>query len=511
MPAERLTMRKIREILRLRWNLKLSQRQVAHSCNVAPSTVAEVEYRAGAVGLTWPIDLDDVALEAKLYPPPQLVQARPAPDFAIVFRELKRPGVTLQLLWHEYRQAHTDDGYGYSRFCDLFRGWRRAGELTMRLQHKAGDKLFVDFAGHTLSLVDPHTGEVRVVQIFVAALAASNYTYAEACDSQSVPAWLTVHIHAFEFFGGVTAAIVPDNLKSGVTKPDFYDPDLNPGYRELARHYDSVILPARVRKPRDKAKVENAVQQVERWVLAPLRNHTFHSLAEMNAAIRERLDWLNNRPFAKLDGSRRSLFEQVEKPALKPLPAKRFEIAEWKVNVGVNIDYHIEFGHHFYSVPYLLVGERVDVRATTFAVEVLHKGRRVASHRRSFHKGGFSTLDEHRPKAHQRYAEWTPSRIVRWAETFGPNTAFVVEHVLKTKPHPEQGFRSCLGILRLGKRFGRDRLEAACARARGIGSLSYKSVASILTTGLDQKPMAPAVQQELPITHENIRGPDYFH
>lgn len=510
MPAERLTMRKIREILRLRWNLKLSQRQVAQSCNVAPSTVAEVEYRAAAVGLAWPVDLDDAALEAKLYPPPQL-EARPAPDFASVFRELKRPGVTLQLLWHEYRQSHPDDGYGYSRFCDLFRDWRKAGQLTMRLQHKAGDKLFVDFAGHTLSLVDPETGEVREAQIFVAALAASNYTYAEACESQSVQAWLTVHIHAFEFIGGVTAAIVPDNLKAGVTKPDFYDPDLNPGYRELARHYDSVILPARVRKPRDKAKVENAVQQVERWVLAPLRNHTFHSLTEMNGAIRERLDWLNSRPFAKLEGSRRTLFEQIDKPALKPLPTKRFEIAEWKTDVGVNIDYHIEFGHHFYSVPYTLVGERVDVRATTFAVEVLHKGRRVASHRRSYHKGGFSTLDEHRPKSHQRYADWTPSRMVRWGESFGPNTAFVVEHVLKTKPHPEQGYRSCLGILRLGKRFGRERLEAACARARAIGSLSYKSVASILKTGLDQKPLTPAAQQELPLNHENIRGPDYYH
>lgn len=504
-------MRKIREILRLRLGLQLSRRNVGRSCNVSPSTVAEVEYRATAAGLSWPVELDDAALEAKLYPPPVPMDARPAPDFAAVLRELKRPGVTLQLLWQEYRQAHPDDGYGYSRFCDLFRDWSKTIDVTMRQVHKAGDKLFVDYAGQTLPLVNPQTGEVTEAQIFVAVVAASDFTYAEASTAQSVPCWLQAHINAFEYLGGSTTAIVPDNLKSGVTKPDYYDPEINPAYRDLAEHYGSVVLPARVRKPRDKAKVENAVQQVERWVLAPLRNHTFHSIAEMNLAIRERLDWLNDRPVAKLDGSRRSVFAEVDKPALKPLPPKRFEIAEWKTHVGVNIDYHIEFDHHFYSVPYTLVGKRVDVRASTFALEVLHKGHRVASHRRSYHKGGFTTDNDHRPKSHQRYADWTPSRIIGWAATIGPNTADVVQHVLASKPHPEQGFRSCLGILRLGSRFGKDWLEAACARAKAIGSASYKSVTSILNTGLDQRPLEEPAQPELPLSHENIRGPNYYH
>ena len=382
----------------------------------------------------------------------------------------------------------------------------------MRQEHRAGDKMFVDFAGQTVSVINPETGEVREVAIFVATLGASNYTYAEAVEGQDLMSWLDAHVHAFEFFGGVTAAVVPDNLKAGVSKPNFYEPDINPSYRELGEHYGIVILPTRVRKPRDKAKVENAVLQVERWLLAPLRNHEFFSVAEVNEALRERLAELNDKPFQKLRGCRRSLFEELDKPALKPLPTKRFELAHWKTNVGVNIDHHVEFDRHYYSVPFHLVHKRVDIRATGTVVECFFKGKRIASHIRSYQRNGYTTVAEHRPKSHREYAEWTPERITRWAETIGPATANVVRHVLSARRYPEQAFRSCLGIIRLGKTYGKERVEAACTRAEAIGSRSYKSVASILKTGFDREPLQePSTQGELPLSHENIRGSDYYN
>jgi transposase len=350
----------------------------------------------------------------------------------------------------------------------------RATRRGHRQEHRAGEKLFVDFAGVTASIVDPKTGEITEHAVFVAALGASSFTYAEACNGQDLPSWVEAHIHTYEYIGGVTSITVPDNLKAGVTRPDLYEPEINRTYREMAEHYGTTIIPARVRRPRDKAKVENAVQQVERWVLAPLRNQTFFSLPEFNRAIGERLDWLNGRPFAKLDGCRRSLWIELDRPALKPLPQRRFQIPEWKVNVGVNIDYHFDFERHHYSVPYQLVGQRIDVRATTTIVEAFHKGRRVASHRRALRPNGFTTELSHRPKSHQRYSEWSPSRLIRWAETIGPDTAAVIAEILRRKPHPEQGFRSCLGILRLAKRFGSPRVERAGRRARTIGSVSYR-------------------------------------
>lgn len=512
MPAHRVSMRKTREILRLRWELRQSTRRTATSCAVAPSTVADVEKRARAAGLTWPLpdDLDNDVLEKLLYAQGERHTGRVLPDFEAIYRELKRKGVTLELLWQEYRAEHPEDGYAYSRYCDLYRRWRGTLDVTMRLEHRAGEKLFVDWAGQKMPIVDGESGEIHNASIFVGALGASDLTYVEAFGDEQIESWITGHIHAFEYIGGVTELTVPDNLKTGVTKACFYEPDINPAYLDLAEHYGTAILPTRVASPRDKAKVENAVQQVERWVLAPLRNQTFFSLAELNHAIRERLDWLNNRPLSRLTGTRRSLFEEIDRPALRPLPERRFEIAQWKLNVGVGIDYHIEFEHHFYSVPYGLTRERVDVRATRTTVECLHKGRRVASHARSRTRGGFTTDPTHRPKSHQRYLEWTPSRMIRWAETIGPETGAVARHILETKPHPEQGFRSCLGIIRLANKYTNERVENACRRARAIGSQSYKSVRSILVTGLDRQPLPESPELRLPFDHEGIRGAKYY-
>lgn len=514
MPAVRLSMRKTRETIRLRWGLGRSLRETAASVGVGASTVHDVLARAKLAGLSWPLpdDLDDAALEARLYPPPRGRDDRPLPDFAAVYRELKRRGVTLELLWQEYRHAHPDAGYGYSRFCDLYRQWRGRLDVVMRQTHRAGEKLFVDYAGQRMPIVDPTTGEITEAPVFVAALGASSFTYAEVCAGQDVRSWIEAHCHAYEFIAGVPTITVPDNLKAGVITPDFYEPDLNPAYREMAAHYDTTIIPARVRRPRDKAKAENAVLQVERWVLAPLRKQTFFSVAEANRAVRERLEWLNDRPFSQLDGSRRSLWRELDRPALQPLPARRFELAEWKPNVGVNIDYHVAFDHHYYSVPYPLVHQRVDVRATTTIVEIFHKGRRVASHCRSAARGRFTTDPAHRPAAHRRYAEWSPARLIRWAETIGPETAALVGEILARKPHPEQGFRSCLGIIRLGRRYSAERLERACRRARALAAPSYRSVESILKHGLDQQPLPTAPSPTAPpVAHENVRGADYYH
>lgn len=512
MPAERLSMRKTREILRLRWSLGLSLRDVARSVNVSSSTVSECAARATAAGLSWPLppELDDAGLEARLYPADARQRSRPLPDFKRMHAELRKKGVTLELLWQEYRAAHAD-GYGYSRFTDLYREFCGQLDLVMRQTHQPGEKLFVDFAGPTVSITDPLSGEVHEAAVFVAAMGASSFTYAEALPAQSVRHWLDVHMRAFEFLGGVPHVLVPDNLKSAVTKPSFYDPDINRSYQDLAEHYGAVVIPARVRKPRDKSKVENAVLQVERWVLAPLRNQRFFSLSEANRAISERLAWLNDRALSRLDGSRRSLFEEFDKPALKPLPLKRFEIPEWRVGAGVNIDYHVEFDGHYYSVPYALVHKRVDVRATATTVECLYQGQRVASHPRSYVRGKHTSIDEHRPQAHRQFAAWTPARIIQWASTVGPETANAVDRVMQNRKHPELGFRAALGIIRLGTRFGNDRVERACERARHLESLSYRTIYSMLKTGFDQQPLPAPASASPVIDHDNVRGPEYYN
>jgi transposase len=506
-------MRKIKEVLRLHFELGLGMRQVGRSLHLPHSTVRDYLERASHAGLGWPLpeNLSDSQLEQRLFPPiPSLpTPDRPLPAWAEIHRELKRKGMTLTLLWEEYRNQHPD-GYQYSRFCDLYREWCGKLATSMRQIHKAGEKMFVDYAGHTLPIVDRSTGEIRAAQIFVAVLGASSYTFAEATWSQALADWIGSHTRALSFFGGVPQIIVPDNLKSGVNKPCRFDPDINSTYSDLAQHYGTAIIPARVRKPKDKAKAEVAVQIVERWILARLRNRTFFSLAEANAAIAGLLEDLNHRPFKKLPGSRLEAFEALDQPALRPLPEAPYEFAEWKT-ARVNIDYHIEVLGHYYSVPYQLLKQQVTVRLSATTIECFHKGHRVASHRRSEHKGRHSTVTEHMPKAHQEYAGWDAKRLIDWARAAGADTAALVEKVLASRAHPQQGFRAALGLMRLGKLHGHERLDAACKRALFIGATTYKSVASILDRGLDQQPLPEPQTPTPPLHHPNIRGNSYYH
>jgi len=507
-------MRKIKEVLRLHHEKRLSDREIAKSVQIGRSTVKDYLLRAQRAGLSWPLpsELDEASLEHLLFPcnhsiPPERRQM-PSPGY--LHQELKRKGVTLQLLWHEYRQSNPD-GYQYSQFCRIYQQWTKKLDPCLRQPYRAGEKLFVDYAGQTIPFIDRETGEIHEAQVFVATLGASNYTFAEASLSQNLPSWIQSHIHAFEFFQGVPEILIPDNLLSAVTRPCRYEPDLNATYREMAEHYETVIIPARVRKPKDKAKVESGVQMVEHWVLAPLRHRDFFSLLEVNEAIAEQIEKLNNRPFQKLEGTRRSLFETLEKPALKLLPLQRYIYTDWK-RAKPNIDYHIEVDRHYYSVPYQLIQHRLDVRFSDTLVEVLFKGRRVASHRRSYRKGGYTTLSEHMPKSHQKYLEWTPSRLLRWAAKTGPHTQNLVAAILEHRPHPEQGYRSCLGLLRLGKTYSAERLEAACARALEIKAYSYKNVESILKKGLDRQPLRTASSQppQPLLEHANLRGKEYY-
>jgi transposase len=483
---------------------------------VARSTARLCLDRVAAAGLTWPLPptLTDAALEARLFAgagakPGQRRKAEP--DWAAVHRELRRPGVTLMLLWEEYRAADPG-GYQYSRWCELYRAWEARLSPTMRQVHPAGERLFVDFAGQTVEVVDPATGEPRAAQVFVAVLGASNYTYAEAVWTQTLPDWIGAHGRALAFLGGVPRQIVPDNLRAGVLRANWYEPGLNPTYRDLAAHYGTAILPARVRRPRDKAKVEVAVQVVQRWILARLRHQRFASLAALNAAIAALLADLNARPMRRLGGSRRQLFEELDRPALAALPAEPFVYAEWRLR-RVGLDYHVEIDGHHYSAPHRLLRERVEARLTARTIELFHKGERVAVHVRGGARGRHTTLPEHMPQAHRRHAEWSIERIGREAAAIGPATAALTARILESRPHPEQGFRACLGILRLRRTYGGDRLEAACARGLEIGARSYGSIASILQHGLDRQPSPKPARgnEDLPLLHPNIRGPGYYH
>jgi len=512
MAAERLSMRKIREALRLR-ALGQSPGSIARSLDIGESTVRRYLRRADEAGLAWPLDpeLGDAALEARLFPPPPAADtARPVPDWAAVQRELRRKGVTLQLLWLEYKAVHPAEGYQYTQFCEHYRRWRDHLDPVLRQEHRAGEKTFLDYAGQTMPVVDPTTGEIREAQVFIGVLGASNYTFAEATWTQTLPDWIGSHVRMFAYYGGVSTALVPDNLHSGVTRACYYDPDVNPTYQDLATHYGTAVLPTRPHRPRDKAKVESGVQVAERWILAPLRNHVFHGLGELNRAIAERLELLNDRPFQKIEGSRRSLFVAFERAALRPLPAEPFEIAERR-KARANIDYHVEVEGHYYSVPYQLVRKPVEVRLAATTVEIFHDGHRVAAHVRSFRRGGFTTEPGHRPKSHQAHLDWSPSRLVHWAAKTGAGTDALVQDILDSRPHPEHGYRACLGILRLGDRYGPERLEAACARALRIGGRSYRSVKSILEHGLDREPLAEEqTTLRLPQDHPHLRGPAYY-
>ena len=512
MPRPRLAMRKIREVLRLALGEGLSCRQVSASLGIARSTVSDHLRRAERAGVSWPLPagLDDDGLEAMLFPPaPPAAEQRPRPDFAAVHKELRRKGVTLLLLWLEYKEQHPD-GYQYSQFCLLYRAFRGAVDVVMRQEHRAGEKLFVDFPGQRLPIYDRRTGAVVLeAELFVAVLGASNYLFATAVRSQELVHFVGAHVEAFEFFGAVPAIVVPDNLRSGVTKAHRYEPDINATYQEMAEHYGVVVIPTRPAKPRDKAKVEAGVLLAERWILARLRHRRFFSLAEANRAIRELVQQINDRPFKKIPGSRRSLFEELDRPAMGALPEHRYQFAAWRFGKKVSIDYHVDVDRHYYSVPFRLVGQRVDVRVSALTVEVFFRHRRVASHLRSWKRGGHTTDPAHMPESHRRHAQWTPGRIIAWANKTGPATGELARSILESRPHPEQGYRSCLGVIRLGDRYGAERLEAACRRAVAVRAFSYKSVESILKHGLDAQPVTPHPVRTHP-RHTNLRGADYY-
>lgn len=506
-------MRKIKDVLRLRFEAKLSCRQIAASLKLSVGVISKYTKAAEVAGLSWPLPdgVNDTTLEALLFPVATPIREHAMPDCAYMHQELKRKGVTLMLLWEEYQQSCAGQAYQYAQFCVHYRQYRNRLKLSMRQIHKMGEKLFVDYSGDGVSIIDQSTGEIRRAQIFVAVLGASGYTFAEATLSQKLPDWIGSHVRMFDFFGCAPEIVVPDNLKSAVTRPCFYEPELNPSYADMAQHYGVAIIPARPYKPRDKAMVELGVLLVQRWITARLRRHTFFSLPALNRLITELLQGLNDRPFQKnKTESRHSLFISLDRPAMKPLPAQPYEYAEWK-KAKVNIDYHIEVDHHYYSVPFQLARTQVDVRLTSAVVEVLHKGQRVASHERSQLAGRHTTSTAHMPKSHQKHLEWTPQRLLNWGERIGPATASIIRRLLEDKPHPEMGYRSCLGVFSLAKRYGEDRLEAACARALAIGSPRRKSVQSILVAGLDRHPeLLTDVATPSP-AHGNVRGPDYFH
>jgi transposase len=503
-------MRNSREIIRQKWLLGRAHRAIAKSVGVSLGVVTKTLQRASAAGLTWEAvqGIEDEELERRLYPHAAAEAERPEPDCVWIHRERHRPSVTLELLHHEYLERHPN-GLRYTTFCDRYRAWLGRRGLVMLQVHAAGEKVFVDYSGKRPRVVDAATGEVTDVELFVAVLGASNLTYVEASYTQRGPDWIASHVRALEYFGGVPGALVPDQLKSGVTRACLYEPETQRTYEELAEHYGTTVVPARPAHPRDKAKVEVAVQIAQRWLLARIRDEVFHSLGALNARLWELLVDLNARVMRRYGKSRRELFEQMEHAALRPLPATRFEYVDW-LKARVNIDYHVAVEGHLYSVPYRLVHERVEARIGADVVEILHGRTRVAAHRRSHVKGAFTTLTEHMPSAHRAHAEWTPSRILSWAGKVGAATRDLCEAILAERPHPEQGFRSCLGILRLGKRYGEVRLEAACNRALRVKARSYRHVESILKNGLDRVATRDE-QTTLSLTHENVRGRDYYH
>lgn len=514
MKPKKVKVSKLKEIIRLKYEANLSIRQIAGSTGISKTVISKYLQRAAAAALIWPlpVELSESQLLAILQP--KRIGATTAlvaePDFAELSVELSRKGMTRQLLWEEYAERHPDNHYSYSRFTVLYRRWHKIQRISMRQIHIAGDKLFIDYAGLTLKIINPSTGEERSAQVFVAVLGASSYTYAEATWTQTLPDWIGSHIRALEFYGGVPQILVPDNLKSAVTKACRYDPELNPSYAQLAAHYHVAVIPARPYKPKDKSKAEVGVQIVERWIMMRLRKRQLFSLADANRDIRTLLEDLNNRPFKQRPGSRLSQFKAIDKPALQPLPAPY--AYRHIVKARVHIDYHVTYDKHHYSVPYQLRTQEVMIHAGERTIAVFHQGKQVAEHPRSRQDGGHTTNVAHLSKAHAKHQEWSPSRFLKWASKIGDCTERVVRHQLESRLHPEHGYRACLGILRLSKKYGKPRLEAACARAEKIGGLRYKNIASILQNSLDKLPLTePDKAESLPSTHDNIRGADYYH
>ncbi len=510
MPQKRIPMGKILDTLRLKFESNFSHNKIARTLQISKGAVAKYLQLFIALKLSWPLpdEVDEAALDALFFPSRTHSTVFVEPDCPDIYHQLKRKGVTLQLLWSEYSAKEPSRSYRYSQYCSRYREWRARQKRSMRQTHYAGDKLFIDYCGPTMPINDSSSGEILQAQIFVAVMGASNYTYAEATRSQQLHDWIDSHQRAFRFFGGVTELLVPDNLRSGIKKPCRYEPKPNDTYMEMARHYNTAILPARPLKPQDKSLAEIGVQIVERWIMARLRHHTFFSLAELNVKITELLTDLNNRPFQKLPGCRQTAFETLDKPVLKPLPNSAYEFAQW-TKYKVKSDYHVEVQKHFYSVPDRWVGHLLDVRASAATIEAFHKGKRIASHPRA-RQGGYTTLSEHLPESHRKQAQWTPEKAHDWAKSIGLATQEVMMRRLTNRPHPEHGYRSYLGLLKLSRRYSPTRLEAACERALFIHAPTYESIASILKQGLDQQSLHKESDEQLP-KHANVRGSSYYH
>lgn len=517
MPAKGISMRKLKELVRLSIDARLSIRKIARSLSLSVGVVSKYVNRLKSLGVSDEalLHMDEGALAELLKCQPTLLPAGHQPtrpvdliDFAYIHQEMKRKGVTMQLLWEEYSQDNPH-ALSYSRFCFHYRQWKAKQPRSMRQTHKAGDKVFVDYSGQTVDVIDPETGEVRSAEIFIGVLGASNFSFAYASWSQQLPDWIDAQVRMFEYFGCVPALVVPDNLKSAIHKSCRYEPDTNPAYNEFIAHYNTAVLPARPYHPKDKAKVECGVQLVQRWILARLRNHTFVGLGELNAEIKKLLDVLNNKPFQKMPGSRRCAFESIDRPAMRPLPQQRYEYRRYK-KARVNIDYHVELDGHYYSVPYQYCKEHIDLWYSNTHLVCYRQGKCIAQHAISQRKGGHSTIKEHMPTRHQKHMSWTPGRFLNWAKDIGPYTLHITEYLLNSKPHPEQAYRACLGLLNLAKRYGKHRLEAACAYGWKSGARSRRSIASILENGMDTQRYQEPTEFNLGV-HANVRGSDYYH
>ena len=510
MTKRRISMRKIKEVLRLIKDCKVSQAQTAQICKISRASIQEYLMRFKASGLNWPLSetINEIELENRLFPRDKRQGVkRPEPDYNYLIQEIRRQNVTMALLWEEYKQNHPD-GYQYSQFCNLFKTYSKKMNYSMRQEHKAGEKTFVDF-GEGLSFIDKKTGLKTGTKIFVSVWGASKYTFVQATTGEDLHSWIKVNVDALEYFGGCSKAIVPDNLKSAVTKACKYEPTINPTYADFAKHYNTVIFPARTYRPKDKSLAENGVLLAKRWILAKLRNNIFYSLAEINDAIAELLEQFNDKKMKRLGKSRRELFEALDKPQLMPLPDNRYEFAEWK-KARVNINYHILYDKHNYSVPYTYVHKEVEVRATVNSIEIYLKGERICSHRRSYKQHAYTTIKEHMLPSHQKYAEWTPERILQWAQKYGDAVKEIAQQVMDARKFPEQAYKSCLGIIRLGKRYESDRLNNACQRALNYRTCSYQAINNILEKGLDNQTETTETSITMNIDHENIRGAEYY-
>lgn len=502
-------MRRIKEVLRHWYDCQLSQTAISKICQISRSTVQDYQRRFERSGLSWPLPdgVDDSDLERALFASEtKRREPKDALNYDHLLLELKRPNVTKEVLWHEYQESHPD-GYQYSQFCRLIREHQCLLQPSMRQDHKGGEKGFLDF-GEGLKLVDTFTGELRSTELYVFVWGASNYTWAQAVLSQDLPTWIDVNTKALEFFGCCPKVEVPDNLKAAVTKACRYEPDINPTYADFASHYGMAVIPARPYRPKDKAKVETGVKLAKRWILARLRNEIFTNLSDMNESIAKWLEAFNAKPLRKFKKSRQELFELIDKPYALALPETRYEFAEWK-RAKVNVNYHLAFDRHEYSVPYTLIGQTVEIRATRKVVEIFKNGQRIYAHPRSTKAYGYTTVAEHMPTAHQKYLDWTPQRIMEWAEKYGLSVRQLLEQIMAQRAHPEQAFKSCLGIIRLEKSFTAPRLNAACQRALDYRAYSYQAVYNILSKNLDQQGATEPTGTKV-IQHENIRGSDYY-